>query len=182
MRLFLAIDLPLEVKRKLYDQLTPIQKEYPQIAWVPLENYHLTIEFFGEILPEKLIYIQKKIEDTLYDQEEFYLYGAQCDLFIANKITMFLTFHREKSLEQLVEKIRKNVVVDDVPRKKFLAHLSIGKTRIPSKQQYHLLKKKIERLSIDIEFPVSEVVLFQSILKGKTPEYRKLHAFSLLKK
>lgn len=179
MQLFLAIELTTEIKEQLHEQLLPLEREYPQFIWVPKTNYHLTIEFFGEVeYPEAL---KRKIEDLLYDQDEFYLYAQGLDLFMSTKITIYLNFMRQKELEGLVDKVR-NDFVTATPRKKFLPHLSLSKYKIPSKQQYLALKKKLERFEVDLEIPVKEVVLFQSLLGNRFPEYKKIAAFPLLPK
>ena len=182
MRLFLGIDIPQTNKDSIDEQLVPIRKEYPQLAWVPKHNYHVTVEFFGEVNIDKQNALIHKIEDMLYDQEEFHLFAGESDLFINNKLTIYLNFLREKKLEALVERVRETAALDNLPRKKFVAHLSLAKSRIFSKQQYFVLKKKVEKLSIDAEFAIQELVLFESDLQGKEPQYKKIHTFPLLKK
>jgi len=45
MRLFVALDLPFEVKSRLADLAGGI----PGLRWVPPENYNLTLRFIGEV-------------------------------------------------------------------------------------------------------------------------------------
>lgn len=178
MRLFLAVELPDGVKKSLSDQLSLLRREYPQLSWVPKENYHITIEFFGEVdYPERL---RRKIEDVLYDQESFYLYAYQLDIFIGNKITLYLNFMRQKTLERIAKRIRTEVVVEQKERKKFMIHLSLARAKIPSKQQYFVLKKRLEKTEVDLEFPVDHLVLYESILGEKAPVYKKIATIPLL--
>lgn len=44
MRLFVALDLPWEVKEELSD----LYCDLPGARWVPTENFHLTLRFIGE--------------------------------------------------------------------------------------------------------------------------------------
>ncbi len=48
MRLFIAIDLPDEVKRELYYLALHLEHQAEKARVVPLENYHLTLLFIGE--------------------------------------------------------------------------------------------------------------------------------------
>ncbi len=69
MRLFLAIELSDKIKKEIDNQLLEIKKAYPQFQWVPSDNYHITVYFFGEISdPKKII---NKLEQVLYDKELF---------------------------------------------------------------------------------------------------------------
>ncbi len=176
MRLFLAIDIPNTVKDQIHNQLQNIQKEYADSNWVSPENYHITIQFYGERDDEKEI--KKKLEDALYDQEQFYLYSADIDLFMRNRIIIYLNFRREKKIEELFKKLEH--LPDNNHHEKFIPHLTLARCRIPSKQQYFVLKKRLRKLDIDVSFLVKEVYLFESHLGGKKPEYKKLEKINLL--
>ena len=62
---------------------------------------------------------------------------------------------------------------------RFIPHLTIAKAKTPSKQQYLHLKKKLLKFPIDLNFPAKRIHLFESILKGPRPEYKKIAAFPL---
>lgn len=178
MRLFLAIELSDKIKQELESQLEDIKKQHPDFTWVTPENFHITVHFFGEMYDAAIL--KKKIKDLLYDQEEFHLYSANVDVFAHQKLLMYLNFRREKKLEGLADKIRNNFIGPYVDQK-FVPHLTIGRGRRSSKQQYFVLKKRVEKIPIDIAFKVNKVVLFESILTGKKPVYKKLASFSLIK-
>lgn len=176
MRLFLAIDLPVKIKKQISDKLEKLRIDYPDFTWVEESNYHITFFFLGEVMePEKAV---RKIEDALYDQEMFYLYSGEAGLFMNNKITMYLGFRREKKTEETVKKIKLAFQVKD--NKRFVPHLTFARYRIPSKQQYFVLKKRLRLLKIDVEFPVKKLVLFQSILQTGRPVYKKIKSYELL--
>ncbi|OGK11810.1 2'-5' RNA ligase [Candidatus Roizmanbacteria bacterium RIFCSPLOWO2_01_FULL_37_12] len=180
MRVFLAIELPLRVKRQLDAQISTLKKEYAVFNWVAKENFHITLIFFGEIRrgPE-LDKIKQKVEEASYDVNVFRLYSFGADLFLNSKIVLHINFKREKTLEELVSKIKNNLQIED--QKKFVPHLTIARYRVPSKQQYFHLKKKLQKLSIDIDLSVTKIHLFQSILEEQKPIYKKLASFPLLK-
>lgn len=179
MRLFLAAELPEKVKQELESQIEKIKKEYSQFTWVTPENFHVTIHFFGE--QNDLDLIKKRIKDLLWDQSSFYLYSFKLDVFVNHKLVVYLTFHREKKIEYLTEKIKTNFDGNSVSERKFIPHLTLARGPRSSKQQYFVLKKRLSHIDIDITIPVRKVVLFESILNGGIPVYKKLATFILLK-
>ncbi len=178
MRLFLAIDLPTETKKQIMSQVSSLRKEYPACNWVDAENYHITVYFFGEV--QKIDKIKERIERLTYDRTSFYLYSYGMDLFMKNKITLYTTFLRQKALEDIAERMYNHFTQDFPGERKFVPHLTVCRCRIPSKQQYFVLQKRIQRMSVDVEFPVKKLVLFESILNGKKPFYKSVASFPLL--
>ena len=159
MRLFLAIDLMPEIKKQIEEQLIPMKREYPQLIWKESKNFHITVCFFGEI--NNLEAIKKNIDLLLFDQESFYLYSTNCGIFIKNKITLYLSFRREKKIEQLEKKIREFFNPSGLSEIKFVTHMAFAKGKIPSKQQYFVIKKRLTNLDIDLSFKVNKLSLFE---------------------
>jgi len=178
MRLFLAVDLPKKVKHLLEQQILPVKKEYPQFEWVSEGNYHITVHFFGEI--NNVETIKKRLEEYLFDQESFYLYSYSVDLFINHRIVIYLDFRREKKLEVIARRVKESFQTHDSRTQKYVPHLTLARARIPSKQQYFVLKKRMSKLNIDISFQVKELVIFESILGGRTPVYKIVKKIPLL--
>ncbi len=54
MRLFVAIEIPDEVRRNLAVLLREFRAISPETKWVRPENLHLTLKFLGETDPVKL--------------------------------------------------------------------------------------------------------------------------------
>jgi len=179
MRLFLAIDIPKKVKEKVYQELNDFRNDYRYFNWVSFDNYHITLYFFGET--NKKESIDRRIRKVVFDQKGFYLYSNVLDFFVRRKqMIIFLNFRRERKLENLVEKINKEFFSDFNQEKKYLPHLTLARCRLPSKQQYFVLKKKIKQIRINISFLVKEIILFQSLIGGKKPVYKKISTVNLL--
>ena len=50
MRLFIALNLPDEVRRALYDATAPLREAAPRgVAWLRPEGLHLTLKFLGDV-------------------------------------------------------------------------------------------------------------------------------------
>ncbi len=175
MRLFLAIDLPSKVQSSISSQLETLKKHYPQFAWIPHKNYHITLHFFGEVTDQKSLV--HRIEKAIFDCPQFYLYAYEVDMFMHNRIALYINFHKEKKLDSLVTRIKNEF--DYGNRLKYLPHLTVGRYKIPSKQQYLLLQKKLSQVPIESEFKVEKITLFESVSGGKNPIYKPLHEFKL---
>lgn len=176
-RAFLAIELPAQAQNEIAAALTSLKKEYPAITWVPPHNYHLTLHFFGEQPAAKIETIKSKMDELLYDIRPFHLYALEGGIFLHDKILLYLEFARQKSLEEVEERIRHTFGPEK--SRKFVPHITLARYRVPAKQQYLLLKKKVQRLAIDTSFKIDTIYLYESILTGKIPQYRRLAAFAL---
>jgi 2'-5' RNA ligase len=179
MRLFLAVELPEKTKLLLDEQLYDLKKTYPQFSWVSPENFHVTIHFFGEV--SEIGKIKKKIQDLIWDQTNFYLYSFKPDVFVNHKLVVYLTFLREKKIEKLAERIKTNFENNSVSERKYIPHLTLARGPRSSKQQYFTLKRRLERLKMDISFQIKKIYLFESLLGGKKPVYKKLASFNLIR-
>ncbi|MCX7881245.1 MAG: RNA 2',3'-cyclic phosphodiesterase [Patescibacteria group bacterium] len=180
MRLFLAVDLPLKIKKQIGKQIDVLKKQYLNFNWVELKNFHITIHFFGEVKDYQKI--KERIEKLVWDIEEFYLYSLSLDTFVNHRLVLYINFYREKKIEELAEIIKKNFAFNRYNRLKFIPHLTLARGPKSSKQQYFALKNKLKKLTIDFYFKVDKLILFQSILEGKKPIYKKLATFKLIRK
>lgn len=158
MKLLLKIELADETKKQIVDQLADFRKLYPQFQWEKIENYNILVHSFGEFSDRKLII--SKLEVALFDKNTFYLYGFEFALTIQNNITIYLDFNREKEIERISERIRE-LSPSMESSEKYIPRLTLAKYKIPSKQQYFVIKKRLSNLDIDLSFKVSRLSLFE---------------------
>ena len=55
MRLFIALELPLQVKDSLEKWRKQVSGEYPALKWTQYENLHVTLRFLGSVNPDSVI-------------------------------------------------------------------------------------------------------------------------------
>ncbi len=176
MRLFIGIEIPEKIKKKISKEIEKLKKRYPTFRWVRPENYHITLLFLGEVKEDKVEKIKKRLERAIFESSPFYLFSYSYSLFINHRIVLHITFRREKEIEILAERIKKEFREFNFKtnHKKFVPHLTIARAKIPSKQQYFVLKKLLSKIPTDFYFKVDKVVLYESILAKKGPIYKKI--------
>jgi 2'-5' RNA ligase len=178
MNLFLAIEPPEEIKQQVFFQLKDLREEYKSFNWIEQQNYHITLHYFGAVVNRQALI--QKINKLIYDQKKLYLFSRGLDFFMRHRISIYLSFYRNKQLEKMADTINYGFNDRDITGFSFIPHLSIGNCRIPAKQQYLLLKKKIANFKLTVEFAVENIYLYASIIKGSVITYQKLEQFSLL--
>ena len=65
MRLFVALAPPSEVLADVAAALGPARTLQPELRWIPVERWHLTLAFFGEVPDESLTGVIEKTERKL---------------------------------------------------------------------------------------------------------------------
>ena len=155
----LKIELSDETKNQIVDQLADFRKLYPQFQWERIENYNILVYSFGEFSDKKSTIA--KIETALFDKNTFYLYAFEVALTIQNNISLHLDFRREKEIERISESI-KALTSRMESSEKYVPRLTLAKYKIPSKQQYFVIKKRLSNLEIDLSFKVNKLSLFES--------------------
>lgn len=175
-RLFIAIDLPLEIKRELYKLEQELMKHIPKgIKWVELENLHFTIRFLGETEEEKIPNIKKIIDEVSQESDFFNISLKEIGAFPNFKNPRVIWIGIEKGYEEmkdLFNKLENKILKLGFKKedKEFSPHLTLGR-----------VKEKIrwdERWKIDIpylEFLVEEITLFESQLRPQGPLYIPLY-------
>ncbi|MFA6080986.1 MAG: hypothetical protein WC741_01085 [Patescibacteria group bacterium] len=158
MKMELKIELSNETKKEIVDQISDFRKLYPQFQWEKIENYNILVHSFGEFSDKKRTI--DKIETALFDKNIFYLYSLEVTLTIGNNIVLFMDFRREKEIEKISESIKAISSSIESPEK-FVPRIILAKYKIPSKQQYFVIKKRLSNLEVDISFKVNKLSLFE---------------------
>src|SRR5207245_6930063 len=68
MRLFVALEIPSDVRENLAALLKALRAVSPQTRWVRPENLHLTLKFMGEVPETKLAAIRSALAGVRSDQ------------------------------------------------------------------------------------------------------------------
>lgn len=177
MKVFLAIDIPEEVQALISREVLQIQRDYPEFSWAPEKNYHITIQYIGEADEARVSQMIPIIEELTYDIEPFELYASAADVLISDRITLYMAFQKNNNLETIVKRMQDSLGLS--PKYRYMPHVTVGRYKIPSKQQYLLLRKKLQQLRPEVTVPVTRVYLYKTVPARPFPEYVSLHEFPL---
>jgi 2'-5' RNA ligase len=64
LRLFIAVDVPPEVRGLVDDVITPWRARFPSGRWVPTDNWHVTLVFLGATSPDLVAWITSSLTEV----------------------------------------------------------------------------------------------------------------------
>lgn len=155
MKLFLGIDLPLEIKKSIYEQLLPLQKN-PK-GWEKSHDYHQTLLFIGETSYEMMEIICERLPSIKF--EPFKLETSGFHFF--NRRILYLGF--KPSMELLRLKELTEALYPEWRRfetKEFIPHITVKRWQ---RYEYdNLFQELLEHPMKCENFTVNHVALFKS--------------------
>ena len=190
-RLFLAINLPSDIKKKLAELVLKLQKNNKNkpIKWVEDENFHLTLHFLGDTPEEKITNINNELKPIIADFKTLYLpAGRQALNFqLSDSIGFFPNLNDPKviflEMKELNDgkaiKLQKQIgealsrlgfALDSRP---FHLHLTLGRVKFKTSIQ-------IPNIQIpNTQFQISSIDLMESNLTPAGPVYKIIQKYSL---
>jgi 2'-5' RNA ligase len=64
LRLFVAIEIPEDVRAAVADAVAPLRERFPKARWVPKENQHVTVKFLGRTWPRLVQWVTTYVTDV----------------------------------------------------------------------------------------------------------------------
>jgi RNA 2',3'-cyclic 3'-phosphodiesterase len=183
-RIFIALKVePGDALLRIYSSLKSLLGN-EKINWVDLCNIHLTLAFLGETHDEriKVAGIMLKNKCSGFGEFSFTLTGTGVFKDYRDPKVIWIGIDQSERLQMLNDVI--NTGLKDtgfsVENRPFKPHITIG--RIKFIKDSENLRSSIERYQHDFvqEVHVSEVILYESILKPTGPVYRPVGKFSLI--
>ncbi len=186
-RLFVAIELPASVRRRLADVANELRgMGLERLRWARTENIHITLKFLGETPAER----QPQIEDALRTAAEGVAFheltlgelgkfgGRQ------NPRVLWVDVRGDvEALKALQKRVDARIAALGFPadERPFAAHLTLA--RVPqdiAKKVARPLTEAIDAVKVpDPPIPVREVVLMRSELRREGPIYTRLFGVDL---
>ena len=181
-RSFLAIELKEDLVPKILDVQKEFKKINANIKYVPSENMHFTLKFFGNIDEDMIEDISNSVEKVIKDYSSFDLNIKDCGCFPNKNVIKVLWLGLDGGSP--IKDLQKDL---DVEFKKlgfkkernFISHLTIGRVKSPKNKKQ--IRETIERLeNIDIgQMTVSKICLKKSTLTPQGPIYEDIKVFEL---
>lgn len=177
MQLSLTINLAPETAASIAEQLAEFRDAYQVMQWFDEEEYHIELFHFGKVDESKIPALSEMIERGIYDVKPFTLFSEKIHMMVKSSLTFYLGFYKSQPIEYLVKQLKSSFqIVDNLV---FFPHLPFARYRIPSKQQYLVIKKKCEGYVVDVEIPVTQITLVNSVIEHNKIRYEVVKEFAL---
>ncbi|MDD5331227.1 MAG: RNA 2',3'-cyclic phosphodiesterase [Candidatus Nanoarchaeia archaeon] len=177
MRVFVAVEVPEEIRRQIFDLQRSISSKEARVRWVAKKNIHLTLVFLGELSEKKVEEVKEVLKNIKH--KKFKIYVDEIGFFPnkSNPNVVWVGLEPEKEILELQNKVDGELLSYSMGKdQKFKAHVTIGRiNEIKDKTKF------FEKLNVKIkgEFVVEEFILFSSTLTKDGPKYRILEKYSL---
>ena len=174
-RVFIAINLPEEVKEELKRILQEIRGSFPfEIGkWVKKDNLHLTLLFLGRTKHEKLLEIIQKTKQACENIKPFKLKITKV-LYGPPKTFPPRLIWIELAENSMIEQIAKNLGAN-----KFLSHITVCRIKAWQWKTIEPEEQPAINQELDLEFKVKSIDIMESKLHRTGPEYIKLESIYL---
>jgi 2'-5' RNA ligase len=185
MRLFVAFDLPGEVRDAVRELITKLRPLCEGARWVRPEGMHVTLKFIGDVPVEKLDPIRAALANIQS--------GAPVEIHFRG-VGFFPSEHRPRvvwcgieaseNLPTLAADIERALVPLGIApeKRKFTPHLTLARFGSSPHGLGKLVERAEELNSLDLRMArETEFHLYESMLKPSGAEYKKLATFAFAK-
>jgi 2'-5' RNA ligase len=170
-RLFVAIDVPEDVRDLVEGAVEPIRARYPKARWVPLENQHVTVKFLGATPPGRVSSVIACIEDVAKRHGPFTTSAARLGTFPsprrARVLWIGLDDHHERSAA--IARDLEDTLAPDFPAetRRFTPHLTVARFDPAVQFEEDLSSLVVESRPFDVD----GLTLYRSHLGRPSPRY-----------
>jgi RNA 2',3'-cyclic 3'-phosphodiesterase len=174
MRLFTAVPVPEPARGQILRLLAQLRDGTWPVRWVHDEGLHLTLKFFGEVVPERLDVIAEALRFAAAGAGPLALRLGELGAFPSRSRPRILWVGIEAppSLELLQDRIERGCEAIGFPPEgaPFQPHVTLGRVR----EGQRLPAGGLDDHDKDIEhvpFVAQELVLYESLLTTGGPRY-----------
>jgi 2'-5' RNA ligase len=184
LRLFLAINLPDDVRREVTAASAPIRASAHELPWLDETRLHLTLKFFGEQAAERVPAIADGLARVAGQHREL--------LMVLGGIGAFPNFRRARVVwigvaqEPRLELLHHDIEVAceqlgfELDGRPFRPHVTLARVKTPlSEDRMRELRRVAKRMEHRSEFIVRSIDLMQSDLSIAGPVYTTLVSAAL---
>ena len=187
-RLFVAIPLPPPVIELVGSLVRDLAAEDWPVRWVSPETAHITLQFIGEVTPERAELLRLALPPVVAKHASFRLRTADLGVFPNQRrprviwLGLYGPTHRLQTLQaEIADLLRQfNFATNETD---FHPHITLGRVRDVRDRSVRDLPASIQRRLAELAasgqvtaknplpVPIDEVVLYRSILSHQGPRY-----------
>jgi 2'-5' RNA ligase len=183
MRLFLAVELPQEVREHLLKVRQTLEGALPKVSYTRGENLHLTLKFLGDVEPKRVDAITESLGHIKSPQFELFANAIEC--FPHRGPIKVITAALDGTLpplRALVESIeqRCKFLGFEKEQRGFRPHVTFARARPVLSQRFRTeLEEATSNLWPGPSFSTTEFVQMESQLHPQGSIYKPLARFPL---
>jgi len=183
MRLFVALDLPLDVRERLAAVQDRLRRTHADVSWVRVENLHITLKFLGETEEKRLDQIRDVLAEVARACAPFPLQVTGVGSFGGRtpRVVWAGVSEGADHLTRLAGQVESALARVGFPKEKrsFSAHLTLGRVRSPKNAEALLAALHEFRAEKFGTLAATEFQLMQSELRPTGSVYTMLERFPL---
>ncbi|MBI4735505.1 MAG: RNA 2',3'-cyclic phosphodiesterase [candidate division NC10 bacterium] len=183
MRLFVAVNLPSEVRERLAAVQDRLRRAQADVSWVRAENIHVTLKFLGDVEAKRLERVRPALAEEARAGAPFSMEVSGVGSFGGRipRVVWVGVGDGAEPLTRLAGQVEDGLGRVGFPKERrgFAAHLTVGRVRSPRNAEALLAALGEERTE---PFGVAEVTQFdlmQSELRPSGSVYSVLEKFPL---
>lgn len=190
-RIFIAINLPLEIKEKL----ASYSKKWPELGsavkWVKKENLHITLFFLGYLNEEQIAKVCEIVREAVKRCKPFSIALKKVSYGPNQKMPPRLIWaqsEKSKELLNIQNNLKKSFLESSISFLKekedrdFIPHITLGRVKSFQWQRIEPEERPEIDEDIDLSFEVNSIEIMESRLKRGGAEYIILETCSLRKR
>jgi len=173
MRLFIAAELPEEVKKYLFSLQREIGSTLAKINWVHKKNLHLTLKFLGDISGSLVEDIKNRISGVEF--KKFVVHTSGIGVFPSESFVrvVWVGLEPQGKIVELQQKVDEALLDIFHGEQKFQAHLTLGRAKFIKKKREFI--ERIKNLKVrPVKVEISEIKLIESELTKDGPIYKEI--------
>ncbi|HXT13983.1 MAG TPA: RNA 2',3'-cyclic phosphodiesterase [Gemmatimonadaceae bacterium] len=184
MRLFLAINLPHEVRREIVAAATTLRASAPDLSWVGETGLHLTLKFLGEVEDERVPDIEAALAAVAGRHRELLMSLSGVGAFpnFRKARVVWLGVGQDPRLELLHHDVE--VACEklgfEVEGRAFRPHLTLARIKHPlSEDRLRVLARAARQTDYRTDFIIRSVDLMHSELSPRGSTYTTVMSAAL---
>ena len=182
MRTFIATELPGEIKDALSRLQGKLKNSQADVKWVEPQNIHLTLKFLGERDEKSIEEIMRILQVVTKSRKSFNARISCLGAFPSINSPRIIWVGIDKGdseTKEIVKELEDRIAKIGIPKedRPFSSHITIGRIRSPKNRDSLIrdlnhLQDKFGQVAM--EFPVTKITLFKSVLEPRGPIYEVL--------
>lgn len=181
MRLFIAINLPPDLRQRLWEAAEPLRTAGYPVRWVAPDGVHLTLKFLGEVKPDREPQVVAAIGLAVQGAKRFTLSVGGFGAFpsLSRPRVVWAGCEPVPALELLQHRVEQELERLGFPLegRAFHPHLTLGRAQRDARAgAFRDLEDRMDGLTFTGESMVESVDLMESQLARDGARYTRRHA------